>query len=171
MAPNTRFISPDPEGGWDVKKPGASRASSHHDTQAEAQAAAHRYLHNEGRGGAGHAGPGRPHPRQEHGSARPRPLPAEGLGVALLYTKEGRPLRRSGSDTVCAVGTTSKLKGKKAHGRDGRYVGTLVGNRLVHRSTDSATNGSPFAQRAHAGTAIVAAAGAAFLGDEPPIPD
>jgi hypothetical protein len=50
MAPNTRFVSPDPEGGWDVKKPGASRASSHHDTQAEAQAAAHRYLHNEGGG-------------------------------------------------------------------------------------------------------------------------
>jgi hypothetical protein len=50
MTPNTRFVSPNPEGGWDVNKPGASRASSHHDTQAEAQSAAHRYLHNEGGG-------------------------------------------------------------------------------------------------------------------------
>jgi hypothetical protein len=50
MAPNTRFVSPNPAGGWDVKKPGASRASSHHGTQAEAQAAGHGYLHNEGGG-------------------------------------------------------------------------------------------------------------------------
>lgn len=50
MAPNTRFVSPNSEGGWDVNNPGASRASSHHDTQAEAQAAARRYLHNEGGG-------------------------------------------------------------------------------------------------------------------------
>lgn len=48
--PNRRFVSPNPEGGWDVKKPGASRASSHHDTQAEAQAAGHRSLDNEGGG-------------------------------------------------------------------------------------------------------------------------
>lgn len=31
-----RHVVPNPDGGWDVKKPGASRASSHHDTQAEA---------------------------------------------------------------------------------------------------------------------------------------
>jgi hypothetical protein len=48
--PNRRFVSPSPDGGWDVNKPGASRASSHHDTQADAQAAARRYLHNEGGG-------------------------------------------------------------------------------------------------------------------------
>lgn len=50
MAGNRRTVSPNPEGGWDVHKPGADRASSHHDTQSEAQAAGRRYLHNEGGG-------------------------------------------------------------------------------------------------------------------------
>jgi hypothetical protein len=88
--------------------------------------------------------------------------------VATLYTKEGRPLRQSGDDLFSRSGThVAKLKGKKAYGPDGRYVG----NRLVYRSTDSATIGSSFAQRAHAGTASASAVGAAVLGDEPPIPD
>lgn len=59
MTPNTRFVSPDPEGGWDVKKPGA--------------------------------------------------------------------LHQSGDDLFSRSGThVAKLKGKKAYGPDGRYVGTLV---------------------------------------------
>lgn len=92
--------------------------------------------------------------------------------MATLYTKGGRPLRQSGSDLFARSGThVAKLKGKKAYGPDGRYVGTLVGNRLVYRSTDSASIGSAFAQRAHAGTASASAVGAAVLGDEPPIPD
>lgn len=33
---NERHVTPKPEGGWDVQKPGSSRASSHHDTQAQA---------------------------------------------------------------------------------------------------------------------------------------
>lgn len=33
---NPRHVVPNPDGGWDVKAPGASRASSHHDTQADA---------------------------------------------------------------------------------------------------------------------------------------
>ena len=48
--PNRRTVSPNPDGGWDVQKPGASRASSHHDTQADAQTAARRYLGNDGGG-------------------------------------------------------------------------------------------------------------------------
>lgn len=50
MAGNRRIVSPNPGGGWDVDKPGASRASSHHGTQADAQPAARKYLHNEGGG-------------------------------------------------------------------------------------------------------------------------
>jgi Uncharacterized protein conserved in bacteria (DUF2188) len=50
MAVNRRIVSPSSPGGWDVNKPGASRASSHHDTQAEAQAAARGYLRNSGNG-------------------------------------------------------------------------------------------------------------------------
>ncbi len=92
--------------------------------------------------------------------------------MPTLYTKEGRPLRQSGDDLFSQSGThVAKLKGKKAYGPDGQYVGTLVGSRLVYRSTDSASIGSPFAQRAHAGTANASAVGSALLGDEPPIPD
>lgn len=50
MAGNRRIVSPSPRGGWDVNKPGASRASSHHDTQAGAQTAARGYLRNSGGG-------------------------------------------------------------------------------------------------------------------------
>lgn len=34
--PNNRDVVPNPDGGWDVVKPGSSRASTHHNTQAEA---------------------------------------------------------------------------------------------------------------------------------------
>ncbi len=92
--------------------------------------------------------------------------------MATLYTKEGRALRQSGNDLFSRSGAhVAKLKGKKAYGPDGRYVGTLVGSRLVYRSTDSATIGSAFAQRAHAGTAAARVAGSAVSGEEPPIPD
>jgi hypothetical protein len=50
MSENRRTVSPSSEGGWDVQKPGASRVSSHHDTQSDAQSAARRYLTNEGGG-------------------------------------------------------------------------------------------------------------------------
>jgi len=33
---NTHHVVPNPTGGWDVKRGGASRASSHHDTKKDA---------------------------------------------------------------------------------------------------------------------------------------
>jgi hypothetical protein len=50
MPGNRRIVSPNPDGGWDVNKPGAARASSHHDTQSDAQSAARGYLRNSGGG-------------------------------------------------------------------------------------------------------------------------
>lgn len=47
---NDRHVVPNPNGGWDVKAPGASRASSHHNTQADAQARAREIVHNAGGG-------------------------------------------------------------------------------------------------------------------------
>jgi hypothetical protein len=92
--------------------------------------------------------------------------------MATLHTKEGRPLRQSGDDLFSSSGThVARLRGKKAYGPNGKYVGTIVGNRLVYRSTDSATVGSVFARRASAGTASARAAGAAVSGEEPPIPE
>jgi hypothetical protein len=43
-------VTPNPDGGWDAKGERAERASSHHDTQAEAEAAAKRYAGNQGGG-------------------------------------------------------------------------------------------------------------------------
>lgn len=45
-----RHVVPNPEGGWDVEKPGASRASTHHDTQAEAIDRAREIVGNAGGG-------------------------------------------------------------------------------------------------------------------------
>ena len=47
-----RHVVPNPEGGWDVRKPSAQRVSSHHNTQAEAEARAKEILTNLGGGEA-----------------------------------------------------------------------------------------------------------------------
>ena len=47
---NERHVVKNPNGGWDVKAPHAGRASSHHDTQAQAQSAASSILKNQGGG-------------------------------------------------------------------------------------------------------------------------
>jgi hypothetical protein len=47
---NERHVTPGDDGGWDVEKPGANRASSHHDTQAEAINRAREIVHNSGGG-------------------------------------------------------------------------------------------------------------------------
>ena len=89
-----------------------------------------------------------------------------------IYTKEGRPLKVSGDDLIARSGKhVARLRGSKAYGPDGRYVGTVVNDRLIYRSTDSASLGSPFAARASAGHASANHAATAAWGDEPPIPD
>jgi hypothetical protein len=45
-----RHVVPNPEGGWDVRAPNADRASSHHSTQAEAEARAKEIVGNAGGG-------------------------------------------------------------------------------------------------------------------------
>lgn len=48
--PNNRHVTPDPDGGWDVRAPGSERASGHFDTQAEAYARAREIVGNLGGG-------------------------------------------------------------------------------------------------------------------------
>lgn len=48
--PNNRHVVPDPDGGWDVKRPNAERVSSHHPTQQDAIDAARRIVGNAGGG-------------------------------------------------------------------------------------------------------------------------
>ena len=45
-----RHVTPNPDCGWDVTKPGASRASAHTDTQAAAQTGARQIIGNDGGG-------------------------------------------------------------------------------------------------------------------------
>jgi hypothetical protein len=52
MAKETRHVVPNPDGGWDVKKPGAQRSSGHFDRQSEAEARAKNILGNVGGGEA-----------------------------------------------------------------------------------------------------------------------
>lgn len=52
MPRNQRHIVPKSSGGWDVKQPGASRASSHHQTQAAAETRAKEILARSGGGEA-----------------------------------------------------------------------------------------------------------------------
>lgn len=89
-----------------------------------------------------------------------------------LYTKNGRPLQLSGNTIYSRSGkVVGRVNGGKVHGTNGRYVGTIVGDRLVHRSTDSTGIGSPFAAANCAGSATANSAGSAIWGDEPNIPN
>jgi len=48
--PSNRHVVPNPSGGWDVKAPGAGRASTHHDTQSDAINRARQIVGNAGGG-------------------------------------------------------------------------------------------------------------------------
>jgi uncharacterized protein YdaT len=50
MPRNERHVVPSPEGGWDVKAPGADRSSAHVDTQQQGIDRAREIVHNTGGG-------------------------------------------------------------------------------------------------------------------------
>lgn len=53
------------------------------------------------------------------------------LTMANLYTMNGRPLTRRGDDLFTrSENHIGRVQGEKVFGPDGRYVGTLVGDRL-----------------------------------------
>lgn len=78
-----------------------------------------------------------------------------------LYTREGKPLRLRGDNVFDRSG---RQLGTKIYGPD---AGTIVGDRVVYRSTDSASVSSPFAPRARSGSATADRAASAIWGDEP----
>jgi hypothetical protein len=89
-----------------------------------------------------------------------------------IYTKNGRPLKVSGQDLFSRSGKhVARMRNDKAYGPDGRYVGTIVNDRLIYRSTNSASVSSPFVPRVSAGHAYANRVPTAAWGDEPPIPD
>ena len=89
-----------------------------------------------------------------------------------LYTKNGRPLQVAGDKVYSGSGQiVGRIKEDGVFETDGRYVGTIVNDRLVYRSTHSARIGSPFAAANRAGTGRAHHAGSGLWGDEPNIPD
>lgn len=48
--PSNRHVVPNPEGGWEIKKPGASRSSGREKTQADAIKRAKEIVANQGGG-------------------------------------------------------------------------------------------------------------------------
>ena len=90
--------------------------------------------------------------------------------MASLYTKNGVPLRVSGSAVFNPSGQNfGHIRGDRVFGLDGRYRGTIVGDRLIFRSTQSASMGSARAASAGMGSASAPRAGSAAWGDEPDI--
>lgn len=87
----------------------------------------------------------------------------------MLYTKKGRALRVDGEDLISHEGHVARLRGHFAFGPDGRYVGTVVGDRLIYRSTDCARVAGPYVRRATAGHAYADRVATAAWGEEPAI--
>jgi hypothetical protein len=88
--------------------------------------------------------------------------------MGQLHTKNGKPLTVSGDNIFDRSGRhVGRRRGDKVYGPDGRYAGTIVGDIVVYRSTDSASIGSPFASSARAGSAQATRAGSALWGEEP----
>lgn len=89
-----------------------------------------------------------------------------------LYTKNGRSLQVSGNIVYSRSGIlVGRIDGKKVFGTNGRYVGTIVNDRLVYRSTDSAVIKSVFSASNRAGTGEANHGGSGIWGEEPNIPD
>jgi hypothetical protein len=75
----------------------------------------------------------------------------------MIYSRSGKVVGR--------------IDGEKVYGPDGRYVGTITSDRLVYRSTDSASVRSASSVANRAGSAQANVAGSGMWGDEPDIPD
>jgi hypothetical protein len=60
-----------------------------------------------------------------------------------------------------------RRSGNKVYGPNGRYAGTIDGDRVLYRSVDSATLGSSFAPRLIGGSGLGNAAPSALWGEEP----
>jgi hypothetical protein len=89
-----------------------------------------------------------------------------------LYTKNGRPLQVHGDKVHSRSGRyVGKLRNGKLFDPRGRYLGTVVGDRVVYRSTNSASISGPSVAANRAGIATARRAGSAIWGDEPQIHD
>jgi len=89
-----------------------------------------------------------------------------------LYTKNGKPLQVSENIVYSKSGkVVGRIYGDKVYGTDGRYVGTIVNERLVYRSSQSSTAHSAFSASNRGGIAKANRVAVGIWGDEPNIPE
>ncbi len=92
--------------------------------------------------------------------------------VADLYTKNGRPLRRSGDKLFARSGTyVGRIKGDYVFDPSGRYAGTIAGDRVAYRSTHTARTTGPSVSANRAGSGAANRGASGMWGDEPSFPD
>ena len=89
-----------------------------------------------------------------------------------LYTKNGRPLQVRGDAVYSRSGVyLGRISNGKVYDPSGKYAGTIAGDRVVYRTTDSATISTPSSSINTIGSATINTVGAAILGDEPNFAD
>ena len=90
--------------------------------------------------------------------------------MEYLYTKEGWPLRRDGRRLFSSSGAeVARLRDDRAYGADGRYVGTIVNERLVYRPMHAGRTASSFLPSHRMGFSRMRRMGRLMSGSEPPI--
>jgi hypothetical protein len=94
------------------------------------------------------------------------------VAMANLWTKNGIPLSCQGNDVFSRSGTpVGHLVGDRVfRHEDGEYVGTIVGDRLIHRSFDLDGPNRPYTRRVSVPDADLRPPVIAW-GDEPVVPD
>jgi hypothetical protein len=96
---------------------------------------------------------GRPHDRPHR---PPENQPPESGREKIIHTPQGRPLLLQDGDIFSGSGThLARMHGNVAYDPSGRYVGTLVHDRLVFDDADSLTFGPLFVRTTHPGFADV----------------
>lgn len=87
-----------------------------------------------------------------------------------LHTKEGKPLVVSDNIIYTKSGkAVGKINGNTVTGPNGNYVGTIVHDRLVYRSSDSSVKGSEFSADPKTESRVSKRRDSYIRGDEPKI--
>lgn len=89
-----------------------------------------------------------------------------------LYTRSGRLLQRSGTHLHARSGRyLGQLQNGKVFDPDGRYCGTIVGDRVVYRTIDSAATVAASTVAACTSSTNADRSGSTIWGIEPPFKD
>ena len=88
--------------------------------------------------------------------------------MIYVYSKNGVPFLRDGDRLFDGSGVeVGRFHGSKVYNSRGRYAATLVNDRLIYRTSDSASVNSPFAPSRRGGFGVMRRIGAAINGSEP----